>query len=309
MSLVADTERTLSIPAPLRGRIARYVSLLKLRPMSVVIYSAVVGLIVAPGSIGLLTAVIAVLCIAVGGAGSAALNMWYEADLDARMVRTSGRVLPSGKLRARNALLLGSAMCVGSVIVMALAVNTVAAVMLAATIGAYFGLYTVVLKRRTSLNVLIGGSLAGLLTPLTGWAAAAGTVDTAAIAMFLFVLFWTPPHVWSQAVYRVADYQRAGVPMLPATAGISATTFWIMVFTVLHVAASALPWFAGLAGPVYPVIAAAGGAVLIWKALQLQMTGDRHLVMARSRRFFRLSIFYVTALLTALAAEAVIMST
>ena len=289
------------------GAIGRYVSLLKLRPMSVVIYSAIIGLIAARGSLDIFSSIIAIMCIAAGGGGSAALNMWYEADIDARMARTANRALPAGKVKATRALVFGSVLCLGSIAIMGLVASWTAAGVLAATIFAYFGLYTVILKRRTSLNVVIGGSLAGVLTPLSGWAAATGEISTAAITMFIYVLFWTPPHVWAQATYRMADYAQAGVPMLPATAGITTTQHWILAFTIIHAAAATLPWFTGDAGLFYLAAASLAGIFLLAKAASFVTQSERRDVMKGAREFFRISILYVTVVLTALAIDRTIL--
>ena len=195
MSLSSEQKLVSAGWADVSATAARYVSLLKIRPMSAVIYSAVVGLIAAPGSVDIPTAILAIVCIALGGGGSAALNMWYEADLDAQMARTAKRALPAGKVKANRALLFGSTLCLGSIAIMGWFVNLIAAAVLAATILAYFGLYTVVLKRRTSLNVVLGGSLAGLLTPLSGWAAATGSIGSEALVLFAYVLFLSLIHI------------------------------------------------------------------------------------------------------------------
>jgi len=288
--------------------IGHYVSLLKLRPMSAVIYSAVVGLIAARGDIGAAAAIVAIMCIAGGGFGSAALNMWYESDIDAKMARTAIRALPSGKVKATKALMLGSLLCLVSVVTMGLVASWFAAAVLSATIFAYFGLYTIVLKRRTALNVVIGGSLAGVLTPLSGWAAASGEISASAIAIFVYVAFWTPPHVWSQATFRMADYAKGGVPMLPVTAGVAATQRWILVFTVIHVAAATAPWFTGDAGVLYIAVSSIAGLVLLAKAAAFMNCRDRRDVVRGAREFFRMSIGYIVVMLTALAIDRVILT-
>jgi protoheme IX farnesyltransferase len=303
MNLTSST--TIASPswAEFASTAGRYVSLLKLRPMSVVVYSAVVGLIAARGNIDATTAIVAIACIAAGGGGSAALNMWYEADIDAKMARTAGRALPSGKVKATKALAFGSVLCLGSIVVMGLFANWFAATVLAATIFAYFGLYTVILKRRTALNVVIGGSLAGVLTPLCGWAAATGEISVSAITIFIFVLFWTPPHVWAQATFRMADYAKGGVPMLPITAGITATQRWILVFTVIHIGAATLPWFHDDAGLLYLVVSSLAGIVMLTKATAFVKCRERRDVLRGAREFFRISICYIVVLLTALAID------
>lgn len=289
--------------AEIAGSAGRYVSLLKLRPMSVVIYSAVVGLIAARGNIDAATAIIAIACIAAGGGGSAALNMWYESDIDAKMARTAGRVLPSGKVKAANALVFGSVLCLGSIVAMGLVASWFAALVLAATIFAYFGLYTVLLKRRTVLNVAIGGSLASLLTPLCGWAAATGEISASAIAIFIYVAFWTPPHVWSQATFRMADYAESGVPMLPVTAGVAVTQRWILVFTAIHAAAATLPWFTGDTSLFYLAVSSIAGIVVLARAIAFANCRERRDVVRGARAFFRVSIYYIVVLLTALAID------
>jgi protoheme IX farnesyltransferase len=303
MNLTSNTIIASPSWAEIAGTVDRYVSLLKLRPMSVVTYSAVVGLIAARGNIDTLTAIIAIACIAAGGGGSAALNMWYEADIDAKMARTAGRALPSGKVKATSALVFGSVLCLGSIVVMGLVASWFAAAVLATTIFAYFGLYTVILKRRTSLNVVIGGSLAGFLTPLCGWAAATGEISASAIAVFIYVLFWTPSHVWAQATFRMDDYAKAGVPMLPATAGIEVTQRWIFLFTVIQVGAATLPWFTGDTGLLYLAASSLAGIVLLAKATAFLNSRERQDVMQGAREYFRISIYYIVVLLTALAID------
>ena len=288
------------------ANLKRYISLLKVRPMSAVIYAAVIGLIAARADTSVLQGVIAIVCIAAGGGGSAALNMWYEADLDSRMARTSGRVLPSGRLKARRALFLGTGLCAASLVLMGLSSGWFAAGMLGATIFAYFGLYTVMLKRHSWLNVVIGATAAGVLTPLTGWAGAANELPVTAGLMFLFVLFWTPPHVWSQAMFRSADYARAGVPMLPVSHGMRATQRAIVLLTVAHSIAALLPWWAGDVSAFYALAAGVAGAALSWKALQLLRRREHQGIMESARLFFRYSIWYVIFVLTCLGLDRVI---
>jgi len=277
-----------------------YLALLKLRPMSAVVYAAVAGLVAAPGNLDPAMAIVATICIALGGGGSAALNMWYEADLDARMRRTSRRPLPSGKVSVTAALALGSSLCVGALATMGLVVGWVAAGVLFATIVAYFGLYTVALKHRTPMSVVFGGALAGYLTPLAGWSAAAGEIDLTALAVFAYVFFWTPAHVWSQALYRSADYAAAGIPMLPVTAGPTVTQRWIFVFTAIHVVLAIVPAVLGLAGALYAFAATAFGLVLLVKAYRLVTCTEWVSVCKTAREFFRLSIRYVLVLLSTL---------
>jgi protoheme IX farnesyltransferase len=296
----------MSLPAA--GGLAAYLSLLKVRPMSAVTYSAVIGYAVAPGAAASLTGVLAVLCIALGGGGAAALNMWYEADLDARMRRTRGRATVSGAVRARLALLIGSLLCIGSALAMWWLAGGAAAAMLAATMGAYFGLYTVALKRWTPHAVTVGGALAGVLTPLTGWVAATGRLDGAALALFAYVFFWTPPHVWAQALHRSGDYAKAGIPVLPVVIGASASARWIFGYTILHALLALLPVALGEAGLLYGIVAAGFGLHLARHALALTRTPDAESVQRLSWPFFRLSILYLLTLLTTLAVDRVFLA-
>lgn len=280
-----------------------YLALLKPRPMSVVIFSAVAGLVAARTPIDLPSAVIAIFCIALGGGGSAALNMWFEADTDAKMRRTAGRVLPSGRLRPREALVFGVAASTASIAIMAWQLNVAAACVLAATIFCYAVLYTMAMKRRTVLSVPVAGGLAGMLTPLTGWSAAAGSIDQSAIILFAYVFFWTPPHVWSQAIYQVGDYKRAGIPMLPAVAGLRAARSWILIFTIVHVAVAAWPFFTGDAGLLYLSVSGLAGAGLISKAVKLFRSTNGEETIREARAYFRLSIAYIVTLLIALCLD------
>ena len=195
-----------------------YVEILKPRVMSLVVFTGFVGLAVAPGHLHPVLAVVAVLCIAVGAGAAGAINMWYERDIDAIMRRTAGRPLPAGRMMPGEALGFGVVLAVGSVLMMALAVNSVAAGLLALTIGFYVFVYTIWLKRRTPQNIVIGGA-AGAFPPLIGWAAVTGDIGWGAIALFAIIFFWTPPHFWALSLYRADDYAKAGVPMLPVVAG------------------------------------------------------------------------------------------
>jgi protoheme IX farnesyltransferase len=271
--------------------------------MSVVVFTAIAGLIAAPCAISPMTAVIAICCIALGGGGSAALNMWYERDLDARMARTASRPLPAGRVTPDEALLFALLLICFSVAAMAWAVNPAAAVMLALTILFYGVVYTMWLKRLTALNVVIGGGLASLLTPLTGWVSASGSVSIEALALFAFLVPWTPPHVWSQALVRSSDYANAQVPMMPVVAG-SARTRWLIVgFTVAHALLAFVPWAMGLTGLAWAVAAVLGGAVLVIEALRLASTRAAADERRLAWRFYRLNSIYVMALFAVLIIE------
>ena len=206
-------------PAAVSGAaVADYVEVLKPRVMSLVVFTALVGLVVAPGHLHPVLAVVAVLCIAVGAGAAGAINMWYDRDIDAVMRRTAGRALPAGRMLPGEALGFGIVLATGSVLTMALALNGAAAGLLALTIGFYVFVYTIWLKRRTPYNIVIGGA-AGAFPPLIGWAAVTGDIGWGAVALFAIVFFWTPPHFWALSLYRTDDYAAAGVPMLPVVAG------------------------------------------------------------------------------------------
>lgn len=291
----------------LRGNLRRYASLLKPRPMSVVIFSAVAGLVAARTPIDLHTAIIATFCIALGGGGSAALNMWFEADTDAKMRRTAARVLPRGRLRVSDAFLFGILASITSIAIMAWLVNTTAAFVLGATIFCYAVLYTMAMKHHTVLSVPVAGAFAGMLTPLTGWSSATGSIDQTALVLFAYVFFWTPPHVWSQAIYQVADYKRAGIPMLPAATSVRTAKNWILIFTIVHAAVAMWPYVTGDAGLLYLSVSGLAGIGLVWKAFELWgSTSDEESYRA-ARIFFRLSIAYLVTLLTALCLDRLIL--
>lgn len=270
-----------------------FVALLKPRVMSLVVFTGFAGLFLAPGSLNPVLAAIAILCIAIGAGAAGAINMWYERDVDALMTRTRNRPIPAGRMDPSEALGFGIVLALGSVVVMALAVNFVAAALLALSICFYVFVYTVWLKRRTPQNIVIGGA-AGAFPPMIGWAAVTGDVSLAPLALFAIIFMWTPPHFWSLALYRSDDYARAGIPMLPVTAGPAETRRQILIYTLALVPLALVPWFIGLTGQVYLVTAAVlglafvAGAVAVWRE-----TGD-----AAARRLFGFSIVYLFLLFT-----------
>ncbi len=275
-----------------------YVALLKPRVMSLVVFTGIVGLVLAPATLHPLLAAMAVLCIAVGAGASGAINMWYERDIDGLMRRTLDRPLPAGRMAPGEALGFGVVLAVGSVALMGLALNWMAAALLAFTIGFYIFVYTVWLKRRTAQNIVIGGA-AGALPPVIGWAAATGDVSLAPFTLFAVIFTWTPPHFWALALCREDDYAKAGVPMLPVVAGPRETRKQILAYAAILVPVSLGPWFAGLVGPLYGVAALALGALFIVSALRVWYLGT-----ARSARaLFRFSIVYLFLLFVSLLAD------
>lgn len=227
-----------------------FIALLKPRVMSLVVFTAAVGMVLAPGALHPVLAVVAVLCIAVGAGAAGAINMWYDRDIDALMSRTKNRPIPAGRLAPNTALGFGIILSVASVSIMGLAVNGVAAGLLAFTIFFYVVIYSVGLKRRTPHNIVIGGA-AGAFPPMIGWAAVGGDIALGSIFMFAIIFLWTPPHFWALALYKRGDYDKAGVPMLPVVAGRTTTAWQMLGYTVVLLPVTLAPCFIGLSGMVY----------------------------------------------------------
>jgi heme o synthase len=287
-------------PVADRWSVSDFVALTKPRVMMLAVFTALVGLSSAPVRLDPLTTLAAVLAIAAGAGAAGALNMWYDADIDAIMTRTAARPIPRGKVSRFEALVFGLVLGGFAVVVLALATNPTAAALLACTILFYVVVYTAWLKRSTRQNIVIGGA-AGALPPVIGWAAGTGEVGLEPLALFLIIFLWTPPHFWALALNRTDDYARAGVPMLPVVAGKAATTRQILIYSGLLALASELPWILGFAGPIYGAIAAICGALFLLLALQLnRRTGaDRR----AAHRLFVFSIFYLFALFAALLVD------
>ena len=284
------------------GSVADYFALLKPRVMSLVIFTAFVGLVTAPGTLHPILAFAALLCIAVGAGASGALNMWYDADIDAEMQRTARRPVPTGRIAPGEALGFGATLAIGSVVVFGLAVNWVAAALLALTIAFYIFVYTMWLKRRTPQNIVIGGA-AGAFPPMIGWAAVTGSVDFASIALFLIIFMWTPPHFWALALCRARDYERVNVPMLPVVAGPDETRRQIWIYSLLLVPVTLLPCIAGNGGLVY--LAAALPLATVFLALAWRVYRRRLGQQANhaARQLFRFSILYLFVLFAVLLVE------
>jgi heme o synthase len=285
------------------ARVEDYFALLKPRVMSLVVFTAIIGLLLAPAGINPVIGVIAILCIAVGAGGSGALNMWYDADIDAIMSRTANRPIPAGRVTRGEALTVGL-ICSGfSVAILGLATNWVAAALLAFTIFFYAVIYTMWLKRSTPQNIVIGGA-AGAFPPMIGWAAVTGDISIASCALFLIIFLWTPPHFWALALYKQSDYGRAGIPMLPNVAGEHATKVQIVLYSLLLVASTLIPVFIGMSGWLYGIIAAITGASLIVLALRLYPATD--VAMKRlGRSLFVYSSSYLFIIFLALLTDRV----
>lgn len=278
-----------------------YFALLKPRVMSLVVFSGLAGLMLAPGAIHPLTAFTAMLCIAVGAGASGALNMAYDADIDARMARTAGRPIPQGRIARGDALAFGWTLAVAAVTVMALFVNEFAALLLAFTIGFYVFVYTLWLKRTTPHNIVIGG-LAGALPPAIGWAAVTGSLSLPPLVLVAIIFLWTPPHFWALALTRVDDYARAGIPMLPVVKGKRQTRAQILGYSVALVLSALLPAALGFAGALYLGVSALLGAWFVACALTVWREQDEAHEPA-ARRLFTVSILYLFAIFAALMAE------
>ena len=275
-----------------------YFALLKPRVMSLVVFTAIVGLVAAPGSIHPLVAIIAIIAIAVGAGASGALNMWYDADIDVIMSRTSKRPVPLRRVQPDEALVFGLVLSVLSVLTLGVLVNWFAAALLAFTIFFYAVVYTMWLKRSTPQNIVIGGA-AGAIPPVIGWAAATGTVSLESLILFAIIFLWTPPHFWALALFKAGDYGRAGIPMMPNVAGAESTRRQIFAYTLLVAPIGVLPWALGYVSAFYGIAAALLGAGFLWRAwLVLRMSPD-DTVMKPAKQLFAYSIVYLFAIFAA----------
>jgi len=284
------------------GSVADYFALLKPRVMSLVVFTAFAGLVLAPGSLHPWLATVALLAIAVGAGAAGALNMWYDADIDALMARTANRPVPAGSILPGEALGFGLTLALGAVVVLGVYVNWAASALLAFTIFFYAVIYTMWLKRSTPHNIVIGGA-AGAFPPMIGWAAVTGGIDAGSLSLFLIIFLWTPPHFWALALLRSRDYQRAGVPMLPVVAGGDATRRQILLYSVLLVASSLLPMTVGIAGALYAGIAVVLGAVFLWCAIAVYRHRRDQPAATAARRLFSFSLVYLFAIFATLLAE------
>jgi protoheme IX farnesyltransferase len=285
---------------PSLATVGDYIALMKPRVMSLVVFTALVGLAVAPGSLHPVAAFTALLCIAVGAGAAGALNMWYDADVDALMTRTARRPVPMGRVRPGEALAFGLTLGSFAVVVLGLLVNWVAAVLLAFTIFFYVVIYTIWLKRSTPQNIVIGGA-AGAFPPMIGWAAVTGSLSLEPVLLFLIIFFWTPPHFWALALYRTEDYARARIPMLPVVSGDVSTRRQIMLYTLVLVPLGVAPWTFGYTGALYGVTALVTGAIMVmlgWQVFQESRPAER-----ASRNLFAFSILYLFLLFAVLLVE------
>jgi protoheme IX farnesyltransferase len=302
MEIIAIPVRRLKLSAQSRisARLPDFITLMKPRVMVLAVFTAVVGLMIAPGRLDPLLGTTAILAIAAGAGAAGVLNMWYDADIDALMRRTAMRPIPRNKVSRREALAFGLTLGTSAVALLAFVLNVTAAMLLASAIVFYVVVYTVWLKRSTPQNIVVGGA-AGALPPMIGWAAATGHVGLEPSILFLIVFLWTPPHFWALALNRADEYARANVPMLPVAAGRAATTRQILIYSILLAPVALLPWALGFAGAIYGLAALAGGALFVGLALRLHRAGafDRR----AAYRLFGFSIAYLTLLFAALLAD------
>ncbi|MCI9866267.1 protoheme IX farnesyltransferase [Rhizobium skierniewicense] len=279
-----------------------FFELLKPRVMSLVVFTGFAGLVLAPGSINPVLAVIAILCIAVGAGASGALNMWYDADIDAVMTRTAKRPIPSGRIAPREALAFGMTLSVFSVAILGLAVNWFAAGLLAFTIFFYAVVYTMWLKRSTPQNIVIGGA-AGAFPPMLGWACVTGGVSLDSTILFMIIFLWTPAHFWALALFKMRDYGSVGIPMMPNVAGERSTKNQMIAYSLLTAVAAVAPYFTGLAGTGYGIFAAVLSVVFIWCSISVRRMPDGDERMVQAKKMFAYSVFYLFAIFSGLLAD------
>jgi protoheme IX farnesyltransferase len=282
--------------------VADYFALLKPRVMSLVVFTALVGIVRAHGDLHPVLDFTALLCIAIGAGASGALNMWWDADIDARMGRTRTRPIPAGRVPAGEALTMGVALSVASVVMLGLFTNYLAAGLLAFTIFFYAVIYTMGLKRWTAQNIVIGGA-AGAFPPMIGWAAATGTIGLESVVLFLMIFFWTPPHFWALALLRKNDYARAGIPMLPNVSGDHETRKQILIYAAIMAVVGVLPTLMGFAGMIYGGVSAVLGAIFFVLALEVWRNERGSKAEMAAKRLFAFSVLYLFLLFAVLLVE------
>jgi len=287
---------------PSIASVSDYIALLKPRVMSLVVFTALVGLMTAPGHMHPVIAFTALLCIAVGAGAAGALNMWYDADIDAVMSRTSNRPIPRGRVAPGEALAFGLTLAAFSVAVLGLLVNWLAAALLAFTIFFYVVIYTIWLKRSTPQNIVIGGA-AGAFPPMIGWAAATGGLSVEPCLLFLIVFFWTPPHFWALSLNRADDYARAQVPMLPVISGAEETRRQILLYSIVLLPIGAAPWLLGYADAIYGVTALLAGALMVALAWRVRNTREGAGARRAAQQLFGFSIVYLFVLFAVLLVD------
>ncbi|MEQ5776461.1 MULTISPECIES: heme o synthase [unclassified Thalassospira] len=287
-----------TVPSIPVSTVRDYFTLLKPGVMTLVVFTGAVGLLIAPGHLHPFLALVAIGCIAVASGAAASINMWYDRDIDIHMKRTMNRPIPAGRVPADEALSLGIFLSIVSVTVMAVAINLVAAVLLAVSIGFYVFVYTMWLKRRTPQNIVIGGA-AGAFPPMIGWAAVTGGIDLNSVALFMIIFMWTPPHFWALALFRCGDYAKVGVPMMPVVAGDVATKKQMLVYTILLLPVTLVPYFTGLLGVFYAVTAGLTGLWFLRHAWRVLRNAEEK----APQKMFGYSILYLFVLFGAMVAD------
>jgi protoheme IX farnesyltransferase len=302
MADVAYSVRTGTVEADTGGDVADYIALMKPRVMFLVVFTALVGLVAAPGSMHPVLAIAALICIAAGAGASGALNMWYDADIDAKMARTAARPVPRGLVSPEEARSFGMVLALGSVLCLGLMANWVAAALLALTIGFYVLVYTMWLKRSTPQNIVIGGA-AGAVPPMIGWAAATGGISLEPFVLFLIIFVWTPPHFWALALLRTRDYAKAGVPMLPVVAGPDATRLQILIYSLILAPLGMVPAIIGLGGALYMIAASILGSLFVVMALDCYRKREGEVADRAAKNLFAYSVLYLFLLFAVLLVE------
>ena len=293
-----STHVTITPPLLTESFAGDYIQLLKPRVMSLVVFTGWVGLMLAPGTIHPFLALVSILCIALAAGAAGAINMWYDRDIDAIMTRTQSRPLPAGKMSPQDALAFGVVLSLMSTLAMLTLVGMIPALLLAFSILFYVFAYTMVLKRSTPQNIVIGGA-AGALPPMIGWASVSGDISWASFSLFLIIFMWTPPHFWALSLYRHEDYAKAGVPMLPITHGIPSTQRHIFIYTLLLVPVTTLPYFLEVVGFTYLICSLILGAGMIyWSFKTLTKNYEPY-----AKRLFGFSILYLFLLFLAMVGD------
>lgn len=300
MTDVTASSKTATISS--QGTLGDYIGLMKPRVMSLAVFTALTGMIVAPGHMHPIIAFTAIVFIAVGAGAAGVLNCWYDADIDRLMARTAQRPLAQKRIPTEEALAMGVVLAVGSVMCLGLLVNWVAGALLAFTIAYYIVVYTIWLKRRTPQNIVIGGA-AGAFPPVIGWAAATGGISVESLMLFAIIFLWTPPHFWSLSLVRSRDYERAGIPMLPVVAGKAATRRQILIYSTLMTIAALGPAYTGLGGWLYLATSAASGAAFLVLAARVYFYDEGRAADKAARQLFGFSILYLFTLFAVLLVE------
>jgi protoheme IX farnesyltransferase len=302
LSDIVPGETLAARPAESSGEVSDYLALLKPRVMSLVVFTALVGMVVGYGPVNPVIAFASLVMIAVGAGASGALNMWWDADVDALMTRTRKRPIPDGRIRPEEALSFGMTLAVGSVLALGLVANWTAAALLAFTIFFYVVVYSMWLKRSTAQNIVIGGA-AGAFPPMIGEAAVSGTVSLETFVLFLIVFLWTPPHFWALALVKSSDYDRAGIPMMPNVAGPDSTRRQILLYTLILVPAGIAPVLLGFGGLAYAVVSTLGGLAMLALAIKVHRVRTGEPAMSAAQALFGFSILYLFLLFATLLAE------